>query len=1192
MSAVAAWFGGESGEALLLALAHSVWLAGLLLGLCAAIFRAIPAGRAGLRYGILLGAQGMVAVGTIGIWSLLSPGDGRPAATQGEPLGRASVEVGGPVETTREAEGPSGPMPGLRAPTDAPASDFGTAAWPQWIGTGWSAGALCVLLLRLVGFWRTVRVCRFGTVIETGLWRDLLEAERARFGYRRAVALRAVECLGGPAAFGLFRPVILIPASMATGLPTETMRAILIHELAHLRRWDPLVQAMQQVFEALFFFNPFVWILSRQIAVEREACCDARVARFVDAGAYAQALLDFGRGRGMAPAALAAGGDGSPSSLGERIRRLLRPGERADFRFSPRLFLLALGLAGLGVVAGRQAADAAVEAFSHREVIQRIQTALDLERRERLPVEWQAGDRMRVEGSVTDSEGRPIPGAEVGFRLYYPDGREGYTTTASADPETGAYERVLNLTDYTGDARPYAAVSLTAVAPGHNVVALDRVPLGKGPATFDFRLEKGIPVEVVVRDEAGDPVAGATVRMDYLGFSVDEETTGRTDGRGRASLHVPEEQAFLVKVSADGFQDATGIRSTFTEAGEVLEVTLEPGDPVRGLVRDAETGEPIEGAGVFRIQSISPAGNFPAGRSFWVGQDDPMVRTGPDGGFVIHSLEKDRLHWLVVQKEGYLVGFSGPGDARAKRWLDASFAVSPGGDPVEIGLWPRQELELRILPPAGWLKDDDSKEEVRWSHSYITGLRERPSHNRGSGLNRRTVAPAGGELRFRIQPTMAAPLRIGLGHLRGPEQTVEGWQFGEPLVVDLRNEPIVAEAAVDYRIRFDLEEGAPEAAGSLQVDYVGPGFGSGQTEVPLVDGEARFTLTQRLDRSVEFDARGVVGYYFKQVRLEPPGSLPTATVEHRIKDARPAGAIRLKLLNLDPEAGTELRVEQVPGFWHLGGEARPLWPLEPVIRLPAGETEALLTAVPFDTTLRLRLRNGNMEFESTPLRLAAGEAIKSKTIRLPDGDRVSGRLLLPDGNPAAGVHLSLNRVHDLSDRSYRTSHFGAVTDREGRFRFDRVNGDMEGIFYLNASGIDGAAALKQIIRVPSEGIELRPAPSADLRVRVVVAGTGEPVAGLDLEAFRSDLPENRRFFGDFLRANGASDTDGWTRFVGLPAEGRYQFRIWIPGENSRSAYTSGHDLPAVGNGERLLVIEVPPGELNDRILKRTERHVR
>ena len=53
-----------------------------------------------------------------------------------------------------------------------------------------------------------------------------------------------------------------------------------------------------------------------------------------------------------------------------------------------------------------------------------------------------------------------------------------------------------------------------------------------------------------------------------------------------------------------------------------------------------------------------------------MGQDDPMVRTGPDRGFVIHSLEKDRLHWLVVQKEGYLVAFPDPATReRSVGWM-------------------------------------------------------------------------------------------------------------------------------------------------------------------------------------------------------------------------------------------------------------------------------------------------------------------------------------------------------------------------------------------------------------------------------------------------------------------------------------------------------------------------------------------
>ena len=82
---------------------------------------------------------------------------------------------------------------------------------------------------------------------------------------------------------------------MVTGLSTETMRMILAHELSHLRRWDPLVQALQYIVGGVFFFNPFVWLLSRQIALERESCCDAVAADRADAPTYAEVLLAVGR---------------------------------------------------------------------------------------------------------------------------------------------------------------------------------------------------------------------------------------------------------------------------------------------------------------------------------------------------------------------------------------------------------------------------------------------------------------------------------------------------------------------------------------------------------------------------------------------------------------------------------------------------------------------------------------------------------------------------------------------------------------------------------------------------------------------------------------------------------------------------------------------------------------------------------
>ena len=62
---------------------------------------------------------------------------------------------------------------------------------------------------------------------------------------------------------------------MVSGIPADDLQAILVHELAHIRRYDYLVNFLQMVVEALLFFNPAVWWISRQIRIEREACCDA-----------------------------------------------------------------------------------------------------------------------------------------------------------------------------------------------------------------------------------------------------------------------------------------------------------------------------------------------------------------------------------------------------------------------------------------------------------------------------------------------------------------------------------------------------------------------------------------------------------------------------------------------------------------------------------------------------------------------------------------------------------------------------------------------------------------------------------------------------------------------------------------------------------------------------------------------------
>ena len=83
-----------------------------------------------------------------------------------------------------------------------------------------------------------------------------------------------------------------MPATLASGLTPEQLESIFLHELAHIRRLDPLVNLFQRMTEAILFFHPAVWYVSRRVSIERENCCDDLVVfSGHDRLRYAQALV-------------------------------------------------------------------------------------------------------------------------------------------------------------------------------------------------------------------------------------------------------------------------------------------------------------------------------------------------------------------------------------------------------------------------------------------------------------------------------------------------------------------------------------------------------------------------------------------------------------------------------------------------------------------------------------------------------------------------------------------------------------------------------------------------------------------------------------------------------------------------------------------------------------------------------------
>ncbi len=220
-----------------------------------------------------------------------------------------------------------------------------------WGVVAWGLGVIIVALRLGGGAWRMRRVRRSSRSAPPE-WQDRLRtlADRMRVG--ASVDLRQSDRVDGPVLAGWWRPVILVPAGFLSGLPPAQVEALLLHELAHVRRYDVLVGRLQAVVETLLFFHPATWWVSRQVRQAREACCDDLV---VQAGSerttYAQALTALAEQAVEGTATTAWGPAATDGSLLNRIQRLVGPPE-APSTTGRRLSIVAVVLLMVTVPVG------------------------------------------------------------------------------------------------------------------------------------------------------------------------------------------------------------------------------------------------------------------------------------------------------------------------------------------------------------------------------------------------------------------------------------------------------------------------------------------------------------------------------------------------------------------------------------------------------------------------------------------------------------------------------------------------------------------------------------------------------------------------------------------------------------------------------------------------------------------------
>lgn len=197
------------------------------------------------------------------------------------------------------------------------------------------AGVLLMLLRLQLRIWRGAKLCSRSPEATDQALLALMKKLSRQAGLKWVPVIRYCDRVVVPTVVGILKPVVLMPASLLSQLTTDEITAILNHELAHIRRFDSIVQVAQKTVEAMLFFHPVAWWLSRQINDEREDCCDDWAASVMDSiyrnVDYASALLKVaelclaGQPSRLASTTTALSVDGANANqLSRRIERVLK----------------------------------------------------------------------------------------------------------------------------------------------------------------------------------------------------------------------------------------------------------------------------------------------------------------------------------------------------------------------------------------------------------------------------------------------------------------------------------------------------------------------------------------------------------------------------------------------------------------------------------------------------------------------------------------------------------------------------------------------------------------------------------------------------------------------------------------------------------------------------------------------------
>lgn len=211
----------------------------------------------------------------------------------------------------------------------------GNSSFSTWINTLLPYASIGYLLLLFVPLWQFYRNYKYVTIIRTkGLekpaydWRLFTSKIAAHIGITKKVTLRLSSIIQSPLTVGFLKPIILLPVAAVNQLTTQQIESVILHELAHIRRFDYLVNLLCRFIQTILYCNPFTGYFVREHETEREKAADQLVLQFeYDAHAYASALVTLQQ-LALQPRVFTMAATGNKNELLQRVEWIMGIGKR------------------------------------------------------------------------------------------------------------------------------------------------------------------------------------------------------------------------------------------------------------------------------------------------------------------------------------------------------------------------------------------------------------------------------------------------------------------------------------------------------------------------------------------------------------------------------------------------------------------------------------------------------------------------------------------------------------------------------------------------------------------------------------------------------------------------------------------------------------------------------------------------